>query len=59
MKKVETPRTTGRRRHKAEPGECAYCDREREADNEFHPPHDASDRCRSNKRPHCSCDICF
>jgi hypothetical protein len=26
---------------------------------EMMPPHDASDRCESGKRNHCSCDICF
>lgn len=49
----------GSRRHKIEPGQCEYCDREREADCDFHPSHDASDRCQSGKRPHCSCDSCF
>jgi hypothetical protein len=47
------------RRHKAEPGQCDYCDRERAQNNNFHPSHDASDRCRSGKRAHCSCDTCF
>lgn len=46
-------------RHKAEPGECAYCDRERAAGNDFHPSHDASPRCESGQRSHCSCDACF
>lgn len=23
------------------------------------PSHDASPRCESGKRPHCTCDICF
>ncbi len=49
----------GRLRHKAAPGECAYCDREREARNDFHPSHDASPRCESGRRDHCSCDTCF
>lgn len=47
----------GARRHKLEPGECAYCDRER--NNSFHPSHDASDRCESGKHAHCTCDTCF
>jgi hypothetical protein len=46
-----------RRRHKLEPGQCEFCDRE--AGNEFHPPHDASSGCASGKRPHCTCDTCF
>lgn len=25
----------------------------------FGPSHDASPRCESGKRPHCTCDICF
>ncbi len=45
------------RRHKLEPGECIACDREREAS--FCPYHDASPRCESGKRPHCTCDVCF
>jgi hypothetical protein len=47
------------RRHKAEPGECRYCDQEREAGSNFHPPHDASPRCQSGGDQHCSCDTCF
>lgn len=47
------------RRHKAEPGECKYCDDEREAGNSFHPPHDASARCESGGHSHCSCGTCF
>jgi hypothetical protein len=56
---LEDQGATYARRKKAEPGECAYCDRERAAGNEFHPSHDASDRCESGKREHCSCDTCF
>lgn len=47
------------RRHQVDEGACAYCDRERQAGSTFHPSHDASDRCESGKRPHCSCDTCF
>jgi hypothetical protein len=49
------------RRHKAAPGECVTCDREREIGdkNQFHPSHDASPRCESGKHAHCSCDTCF
>jgi hypothetical protein len=49
----------GTRRHKLPQGECAYCDRERAANVEFHPYHDASDRCQSGKHAHCTCDTCF
>lgn len=44
------------RRHRLARGECPYCD---EQVSEFHPPHDASDRCESGGRSHCSCDVCF
>lgn len=44
------------RRHKMPAGECAYCDGET---SDFHSPHDASGRCESGKRSHCSCDACF
>lgn len=50
---------TPRRRHKLELGQCVYCDREREQNNNFHPYHDASDHCKSGKHPHCTCDTCF
>lgn len=42
------------RRHTA-PG-CPTCERET---TDFHPPHDASPRCESGGREHCSCDVCF
>ena len=38
-------------------GECAYCDAN--GDNKMMPRHYASDRCKSGKRPHCTCDICY
>ena len=47
------------RRHKLPPGECKTCDRERWLSNEFHPSHDATERCKSGKHNHCSCDTCF
>lgn len=28
-------------------------------DGPMGPRHTASDRCRSGKRPHCTCDTCF
>lgn len=46
-------------RKKAPVGECAYCDSERAAGNEHHPSHDASPRCESGRRPHCTCDTCW
>lgn len=27
--------------------------------SEMMPPHDASPRCESGKRNHCTCDVCF
>lgn len=47
------------RRQHAEPGACKTCDAERQRNNTFFPPHDASPRCESGKRPHCTCDACF
>ena len=44
------------RRHKLPTGECPFCDGET---TDFHPSHDASPRCESGKRNHCSCDSCF
>lgn len=44
------------RRHKMPAGECPSCDGET---SDFHPSHDASSRCESGKRSHCSCDVCF
>ena len=38
---------------------CAYCERELLDGNRHFPPHDASPRCESGKRDHCSCDTCF
>ena len=40
-------------------GECATCDRERHNPFGEFPRHTASDRCQSNKYPHCTCDICW
>ncbi len=47
------------RRHKLPPGECKYCDHEREISNDFHPSHDATNGCESGKHNHCTCDKCF
>jgi hypothetical protein len=38
-------------------GECKFCDEHR--GDEMMPPHDASSRCESGKRNHCTCDTCF
>jgi len=43
----------------APPGECTYCDKQRESESTFFPRHTASDRCRSGHRNHCTCDTCF
>jgi hypothetical protein len=45
-------------------GECPTCDRDRAKANEtgrvpFGPSHDASTRCQSGRRSHCTCDTCF
>lgn len=37
---------------------CSTCDRDPEH-KKMMPPHDASARCESGKRSHCSCDTCF
>lgn len=55
--KVTPPRRF--RRSKLDAWQCVYCDRERQAGNDFHPPHDASLNCESGKHNHCSCDTCF
>lgn len=46
-----------RRRYTLSPGECRTCDEHKPGD--ITPPHDASARCESGKRPHCTCDMCF
>lgn len=38
---------------------CDYCRRLALAREDFAPRHTASDRCRSGKRAHCTCDTCF
>jgi len=38
-------------------GYCQTC--AQLAKGEMYPPHDASPRCESGKRNHCSCDVCF
>ena len=38
---------------------CAYCEREKANGCTFFPPHNASARCRSGRRAHCTCDTCF
>lgn len=45
------------RRRTAPRGECRYCD-EHHAESMM-PYHDASHRCESGKKPHCTCDTCF
>lgn len=36
---------------------CSYCEQNKGAS--MMPSHDASLRCESGKRPHCTCDTCF
>jgi hypothetical protein len=38
---------------------CQYCENLKASGSNFHPPHDASPRCESGGRPHCTCDTCF
>jgi hypothetical protein len=47
------------KRRLAEPGECKTCDEIRAKGEKPFPSHQASDRCESGKRPHCTCDVCF
>ena len=37
--------------------DCSYCNEHKPGD--MMPPHDASARCESGKRTHCTCDTCF
>lgn len=37
---------------------CSTCERVK-ANGGFGPSHDASPKCESGKRPHCTCSICF
>lgn len=46
----------------ADPGECRTCDREYWPDPKrvtSMPSHEASSRCESGKRSHCTCDTCY
>ena len=38
---------------------CGFCRIEREQGNTFFPPHNASPRCESGGRNHCTCAMCF
>ena len=38
-------------------GSCKTCNEHKPG--EIMPPHDASVRCESGRRNHCTCDICF
>jgi hypothetical protein len=40
---------------KAKHPECQTC----QSDELFQPNHDASPRCESGKRNHCTCDVCW
>lgn len=41
----------------AAPGTCRYCDQCRT--DPMMPYHEASPRCESGKRNHCTCNFCF
>lgn len=41
------------------PGECSYCDEQREKGNDFFPNHTAMSFCESGRYNHCTCDRCF
>jgi hypothetical protein len=41
------------------PQDCDLCKYAMEHRSEPVPYHDASERCESGKREHCSCDTCF
>lgn len=53
--KIEQPR---QRRYILSGGQCVTCSQYTPGDGML-PPHDASDRCESGKRNHCTCDTCF
>ena len=38
---------------------CDYCDEMKKKGESHFPPHDASPRCESGKKDHCTCDVCF
>jgi hypothetical protein len=54
-----TQRVPSEPRRKKYRGNCPTCEKQRLAGNVFFPPHDASGRCESGGRVHCSCDVCF
>lgn len=45
------------RRYILSGGQCVTCSQHMAS--EMMPPHDASPKCESGKRNHCSCDVCF
>lgn len=53
---VVLPSTT--RRYSLDPGACTTCDADR-TNRGPKPPHDASTRCKSGGRSHCTCGVCF
>ncbi len=55
-KKLDQPEPK-QRRYILSGGLCVTCSQH--IASEMMPPHDASDRCESGKRPHCTCDVCF
>jgi len=47
-----------KRRYRAPLGECETCDKNGAAVSNT-PFHDASARCESGKRNHCTCEVCY
>lgn len=45
------------RRYICTDGSCPTCEGLKPGEDA--PPHDASVRCESGRRNHCSCDVCF
>ena len=54
FRKMDQAQPTHRRQHVPN---CGYCARYRPTD--MFPPHDASRRCESGQRDHCTCATCF
>lgn len=54
----DQPRPDKPRRVYTDP-DCDFCQQYRSSPYSMAPPHDASTRCKSGRRSHCSCDACF
>lgn len=55
----EPTRVANLRAHAEKFPDCTECKRRIETGNYAGPGHEPSSRCRSGKRVHCSCSICF